>query len=204
MQFIKPDVQTICVGIAMSMGSLLLAAGAKGKRMALPNSRILIHQPSGGFEGQSTDIEIHAREILALRARVDEIYAKHTGRSFEEVERNIIKELEYTQASRAMGAGGWHIIRRHVFPNSVSNIVTVATFAVADAILFLTTLGYLGLGIPAPATDWGTMLNNASQVQPFYWWQVYPLAVIFILVIVAITYIGEAMRDAFEVRLLER
>jgi peptide/nickel transport system permease protein len=116
----------------------------------------------------------------------------------------LIKELEYTQASRAMGAGGWHIIRRHVFPNSVSNIVTVATFAVADAILFLTTLGYLGLGIPAPATDWGTMLNNASMVQPFHWFQVYPLAIIFILVIVAITYIGEALRDAFEVRLLER
>jgi peptide/nickel transport system permease protein len=68
----------------------------------------------------------------------------------------------------------------------------------------LTTLGYLGLGIPAPATDWGTMLNNAAGVQPFYWWQVYPLAAIFILVIVAITYIGEALRDAFEVRLLER
>lgn len=116
----------------------------------------------------------------------------------------IIKELEYSQASRAMGAGWWHIVRRHVFPNSVSNIVTVATFAVADAILFLTTLGYLGLGIPAPATDWGTMLNNAASVQPFYWWQVYPLAAIFILVIVAITYIGEALRDAFEVRLLER
>ncbi len=116
----------------------------------------------------------------------------------------VIKELEYSQASRAMGAGWWHIVRRHVFPNSVSNIVTVATFAVADAILFLTTLGYLGLGIPAPATDWGTMLNNAASVQPFYWWQVYPLAAIFILVIVAITYIGEALRDAFEVRLLER
>ncbi|MDH2904010.1 MAG: ABC transporter permease [Actinomycetota bacterium] len=116
----------------------------------------------------------------------------------------VIKELEYSQASRAMGAGWWHIIRRHVFPNSVSNIVTVATFAVADAILFLTTLGYLGLGIPAPATDWGTMLNNAAGVQPFYWWQVYPLAAFFILVIVAITYIGEALRDAFEVRLLER
>jgi peptide/nickel transport system permease protein len=116
----------------------------------------------------------------------------------------VIKELEYTQAARAMGAGGWHIIRRHVFPNSVSNIVTVASFAVADAILFLTTLGYLGLGIPSPATDWGTMLNNAAQQQPFYWWQVYPLAAIFILVIVAITYIGEALRDAFEVRLLER
>lgn len=116
----------------------------------------------------------------------------------------LIKELEYSQASRAMGAGWWHIVRRHVFPNSVSNIVTVATFAVADAILFLTTLGYLGLGIPAPATDWGTMLNNAAGVQPFYWFQVYPLAGIFILVIVAITYIGEALRDAFEVRLLER
>ena len=82
--------------------------------------------------------------------------------------------------------------------------MTVATFAVADAILFLTTLGYLGLGIPAPATDWGTMLNNAASVQPFYWWQVYPLAAVFILVVVAITYIGEALRDAFEVRLLER
>jgi len=116
----------------------------------------------------------------------------------------IIKELEYSQAARAMGAGWWHIVRRHVFPNSVSNIVTVSTFAVADAILYLTTLGYLGLGIPAPATDWGTMLNNAASVQPFYWFQVYPLAAIFILVIVAITYVGEAMRDAFEVRLLER
>jgi peptide/nickel transport system permease protein len=117
----------------------------------------------------------------------------------------LIKELEYSQAAKAMGANRWHIIRRHVFPNSVSNIVTVATFAVADAILFLTTLGYLGLGIPLPATDWGTMLNNASQyIANGYWWQVYPLAVIFILVIVAITYVGEALRDAFEVRLLER
>ena len=79
MHFIKPDVQTICCGIAMSMGSLLLAGGAKGKRFSLPNSRILIHQPSAGFEGQSTDIEIHAREILKTRDRIDEIYAKHTG-----------------------------------------------------------------------------------------------------------------------------
>ena len=75
MQFIKPEVQTICVGIAMSMGSLLLAGGTPGKRFALPNSRILIHQPSGGFQGQATDIEIHAREALNLRQRVDEIYA---------------------------------------------------------------------------------------------------------------------------------
>src|SRR6476646_10050485 len=80
MQFIKPDVQTICVGIAMSMGSLLLAGGTKGKRYALPNSRILIHQPSGGFQGQSTDIEIHAREILNVRERIDEIYAEATDK----------------------------------------------------------------------------------------------------------------------------
>jgi peptide/nickel transport system permease protein len=117
----------------------------------------------------------------------------------------LIKELEYSQAARAMGGSKWHIIRRHVFPNSVSNIVTVSTFAVADSILFLTTLGYLGLGIPLPATDWGTMINNASQyLANGYWWQIYPLAVIFILIIVAITYVGEALRDAFEVRLLER
>src|SRR5881397_1064746 len=83
MQFIKPEIQTICVGIAMSMGSLLLAGGTPGKRYALPNSRILIHQPSGGFQGQSTDIEIHAREVLALRARVDQIYAQHTSQPVE-------------------------------------------------------------------------------------------------------------------------
>ena len=85
MQFIKPDVQTICVGIAMSMGSLLLAGGAKGKRMSLPNSRILIHQVSGGFQGQATDIEIHAKEIIDVRKRLDEIIAKHTGKSLEQV-----------------------------------------------------------------------------------------------------------------------
>jgi ATP-dependent Clp protease protease subunit len=85
MQFIKPDIQTSCIGIAMSMGSLLLTGGTKGKRFSLPNSRILIHQPSAGFEGQSTDIEIHAREILNIRKRVDEIYAHHTGRSEEQV-----------------------------------------------------------------------------------------------------------------------
>ena len=85
MRFIRPDVQTICFGIAMSMGSLLLAGGAPGKRLALPNSRILIHQPSGGFQGQASDIEIHARETIALRRRVDEIYAAHTGRPIERV-----------------------------------------------------------------------------------------------------------------------
>src|SRR5213079_3184816 len=85
MQFIKPDVQTICFGVAMSMGSLLLAGGTPGKRMALPNSRILIHQPSGGFQGQSADIEIHAREVLHLRERIDEIYAHHTSQPVERV-----------------------------------------------------------------------------------------------------------------------
>jgi len=85
MQFVKPDVATMCMGIAMSMGSLLLTAGAEGKRMSLPNSRILIHQPSAGFEGQSTDIEIHANEILKTRARIDQIYAHHTGKPVEEV-----------------------------------------------------------------------------------------------------------------------
>jgi ATP-dependent Clp protease, protease subunit len=92
MQFIKPDVSTICCGIAMSMGSLLLTAGAPGKRMSLPNSRILIHQPSAGFEGQSTDIEIHAREILDLRKRLDEIIAKHTGQPIEKVAKDTERD----------------------------------------------------------------------------------------------------------------
>jgi ATP-dependent Clp protease protease subunit len=96
MQFVKPDVQTICFGVAMSMGSLLLVGGAPGKRMALPNSRILIHQPSGGFEGQSADIEIHAREILALRERVDEIYARHTGQSRERVHEDMDRDRYFT------------------------------------------------------------------------------------------------------------
>src|SRR4051812_3251201 len=85
MQFIKPDVATICCGIAMSMGALILAGGTEGKRASLPNGRILIHQPTGGFQGQSTDIEIHARETLALRARLDELYALHTGQKQERV-----------------------------------------------------------------------------------------------------------------------
>jgi peptide/nickel transport system permease protein len=117
----------------------------------------------------------------------------------------LIKELEYSQAATAMGASKWHIIRRHVFPNSMSNIVTVATFSVADAILFLTTLGFLGLGIPDPQTDWGTMMQNGAVEQPNgFWWEIYPTAILFVLIIVAITYVGEALRDAFEVRLLER
>jgi ATP-dependent Clp protease protease subunit len=96
MNFVKPDIHTMCVGVAMSMGSLLLAGGTKGKRACLPNSRILIHQPSAGFEGQSTDIEIHAREILKVRARIDEIYAEHTGRSAEEVRRDMERDRFFT------------------------------------------------------------------------------------------------------------
>jgi ATP-dependent Clp protease protease subunit len=92
MQFIKPDVATICCGIAMSMGSLLLTGGAAGKRMSLPNSRILIHQPSAGFEGMATDIEIHAREIMKTRARIDEIYAHHTGQPLEQVHTDMERD----------------------------------------------------------------------------------------------------------------
>ncbi len=117
----------------------------------------------------------------------------------------LIRNLEYAQAATSMGASKWHIIRRHVFPNSISNIVTVATFSVADAILFLSALGFLGLGIQAPQTDWGTMLQaGAGQLANGFWWEVYPLAIVFILVVVSINYIGDALRDAFEVRLLER
>jgi ATP-dependent Clp protease, protease subunit len=92
MQFIKPDIQTICVGVAMSMGALLLAGGAQDKRMALPNSKILIHQLSGGFEGQATDIEIHAKEIIDVRQRLDEIIAKHTGQALEKVAKDTERD----------------------------------------------------------------------------------------------------------------
>ncbi|MDX6639930.1 MAG: ATP-dependent Clp protease, protease subunit [Solirubrobacteraceae bacterium] len=104
MRFIKPDVQTICFGIAMSMGSLLLAGGAPGKRMALPNGRILIHQPSGGFQGQASDIEIHAREALELRARVDEIYAEHTGKPVGQVHDDMDRDRFFT-ADQAVDYG---------------------------------------------------------------------------------------------------
>jgi ATP-dependent Clp protease, protease subunit len=97
MQFIKPDVQTICVGIAMSMGALLLAGGAAGKRMALPNAKILIHQVSSSFEGQATDIEIHAKEIIDVRKRLDEIIAKHTGKELDVVSKDT--ERDYFMSS---------------------------------------------------------------------------------------------------------
>ncbi len=85
LQYVKPDVQTICYGMAMSAGSLILTGGTAGKRLVLPNARVLIHQPSSGFQGQSSDIEIHAREVLELRARIEEIYARHTGQDLERI-----------------------------------------------------------------------------------------------------------------------
>jgi len=96
MQLIKPDVQTICVGIAMSMGALLLAGGAPGKRMALPNAKILIHQVSSAFQGQATDIEIHAKEIIEVRRKLDEILAKHTGQPIEKVSRDTERDYFMT------------------------------------------------------------------------------------------------------------
>ena len=92
MQYIKPDVSTLCIGQASSMGSFLLAAGAKGKRFSLPNSRIMVHQPSAGFQGQATDIEIHANEILYLKNRLNEIYADHTGRTLDEIKNALERD----------------------------------------------------------------------------------------------------------------
>ncbi|HEY4427908.1 MAG TPA: ATP-dependent Clp endopeptidase proteolytic subunit ClpP [Solirubrobacteraceae bacterium] len=120
MQFIRPDVRTICFGVAMSMGSLLLTGGASGKRMALPNSRILIHQPSGGFEGQSADIEIHAREILELRRRIDEIYALHTSQPLERVHDDMDRDRYFT----AEQAREYGLIDRVISAHEVTRAAT--------------------------------------------------------------------------------
>jgi len=92
MQYIKPDVSTLCIGQAASMGSFLLAAGTKGKRFSLPNSRIMVHQPSAGFQGQATDIEIHANEVLSLKKRLNEIYSKHTNKSVDEIKSSLERD----------------------------------------------------------------------------------------------------------------
>ncbi len=123
MQFIAPDVRTICFGVAMSMGSLLLAGGAPGKRMALPNSRILIHQPSGGFQGQASDIEIHAQETLELRRHLDEIYARHTGQTVDRVHDDMDRD-RYFSAEQAREYG---LVDRVIASHEVSR--TVAGFA---------------------------------------------------------------------------
>jgi ATP-dependent Clp protease protease subunit len=120
MQFVRPDVRTICFGVAMSMGSLLLAGGAPGKRMALPNARILIHQPSGGFEGQSADIEIHAREILELRRRIDEIYAEHSGQPLERVHDDMERDRYFT----AEQARDYGLIDRVISAHELSRVPT--------------------------------------------------------------------------------
>ncbi len=104
MQFIKPDVSTLCIGQAASMGAFLLAAGAKGKRYALPNSRVMIHQPLGGFQGQASDIEIHAKEILYLRSRLNEMLAKHTGQSIDVIERDTDRD-NFMSADKAVEYG---------------------------------------------------------------------------------------------------
>ena len=104
MQFIKPDVNTLCIGQACSMGSLLLSAGAVGKRFSLPNSRIMIHQPSGGFQGQATDIEIHAQEILSLKKRLNEIYVKHTGQKLSVIEKAMERD-NFMSANKALEFG---------------------------------------------------------------------------------------------------
>jgi ATP-dependent Clp protease protease subunit len=104
MEFIKPHVSTLCVGQAASMGSLLLAAGQKGKRFALPNSRVMIHQPMGGFQGQASDIEIHAKEILYLKARLNEILAKHTGQKIETIEKDTDRD-NFLSATQAVSYG---------------------------------------------------------------------------------------------------
>jgi ATP-dependent Clp protease protease subunit len=104
MQFIRPDVQTICFGMAMSMGAILLAGGARGKRMALPNAKVMIHQGSAGFRGQATDIEIHAREIIAMRRRMDEVLGKHTSKTVEQVHRDTERD-NFMSAEEALRYG---------------------------------------------------------------------------------------------------
>jgi ATP-dependent Clp protease protease subunit len=99
MQYVKPDVSTLCIGQAASMGSFLLAAGKKGKRFSLPNSRIMVHQPSAGFQGQATDIEIHAAEVLALKKRLNEIYSKHTGQTVDDVKKALERDNFMTPES---------------------------------------------------------------------------------------------------------
>ena len=104
MQYIKPEISTLCIGQAASMGSFLLAAGSKGKRFSLPNSRIMVHQPSAGFQGQATDIEIHANEVLSLKKRLNEIYSKHTGKSVDDI-KSALERDNFMTADTAKSFG---------------------------------------------------------------------------------------------------
>jgi len=123
MQYIRPDVATLCTGQAASMGSLLLAAGCKGKRLALPNSRIMVHQPSGGFQGQASDIEIHAREILELRARLNQIYVNHTGQDMEQIEEHMERDTFFTaERAKEFGIINDVVIHRPEIEDNPSNV----------------------------------------------------------------------------------
>jgi peptide/nickel transport system permease protein len=116
-----------------------------------------------------------------------------------------LRVREYVQAVRVMGGGGTRIVGRHIIPNTVGTIVVNATFQVADAILLLAALGYLGLGVPLPQTDWGSMLSNGvNYAFNGYWWEIYPAGVCIVLVVVAFNFVGDALRDSLEVRLQRR
>ncbi|MEK9661185.1 MAG: ATP-dependent Clp endopeptidase proteolytic subunit ClpP, partial [Alphaproteobacteria bacterium] len=120
MQYIRPDVATMCIGQAASMGSLLLAGGAAGKRYSLPNSRIMVHQPSGGFQGQATDIEIHAKEILSIRQRLNEIYSQHTGQPVEAIADALERDKFYTpEDAMAFGLID-EVVNKRIAPESAS------------------------------------------------------------------------------------
>ena len=119
MQYVRSPISTVCIGMAASMGSLLLTAGAKGKRFALPNARIMVHQPSGGAQGQATDIEIQAREILTLRKRLNEIYVRHTGQPIEAIERKLERD-SYMSAEESRDFGLVDaVVERHPVPQSI-------------------------------------------------------------------------------------
>jgi len=116
MQYVRPDVSTVCIGQAASAGSLLLVAGTPGKRFALPNAKIMVHQPSGGFQGQATDIEIHARDILATRARLNEIYAKHTGQKLDAIEKAMDRDTFMTPEEAVTFGVVDSVVERHELP----------------------------------------------------------------------------------------
>jgi ATP-dependent Clp protease, protease subunit len=120
MQYVRPEVQTICYGMAMSAGSLILQGGAGGKRLVLPNARVLIHQPSSGFQGQSSDIEIHAREVLDLRARIEEIYARHTGQPIEQIH----DDMERDRFFSAEDAVEYGLVDRVITEHELQKVVS--------------------------------------------------------------------------------
>ncbi len=129
MQYIRSPVSTVCIGQAASMGSLLLTAGAKGKRYALPNARVMVHQPSGGAQGQATDIEIQAREILTLRKRLNEIYVKHTGQPIEAIERKLERDTYMSaEESRDFGLGGRSSGQPSAWPKSSESVQILDAF----------------------------------------------------------------------------